>query len=200
MSFNRCDHDTGAYRHNIQASVQPGYYSLGTPPVSCKPCYPATPHIRLQHSGNSVETKRFLIDIDSELQGITRKKSHDPNFMYKPGDHHNKNILHFPDCEISTDDTRMSNPPCTLRSTGWNRFEELCLDPQHNIEIPFAHNVNNRLIAKDNHRPVIPRPIDVDPSLPEGGDLPCEETHSVCANSTGAPSVHWRKCKEIQGY
>ena len=46
--------------------------------------------------------------------------------------------------------------------------------------MPFDHNINNRLVAKDNHRPCIPKPIDVNHSLPQGDDeLTCNNTIST---------------------
>ena len=56
------------------------------------------------------------------------------------------------------EDTRLSNPPCTLRGTGWNRWEWLCQDPQEELR-PFDFNISNRIAAKDAHRPCIPIPI-----------------------------------------
>jgi hypothetical protein len=63
-------------------------------------------------------------------------------------------------CFLPTEDTRLSNPPNTLRGTGINRFEWLCKNPQENVEAPFDYNINYRLIAKDNHRPQVVKPCD----------------------------------------
>ena len=110
------------------------------------------------------------------------------------------NLHHWKDCFIPAEDTRLSNPACNLRGTGWNRWEWLCLDPQDRIEIPFDYNISNRIIVKDNHRPCIPKPIDPIQSLPVGGELPCEPTGPTCSANTAPPSVHWRSCKDIKNY
>ena len=60
--------------------------------------------------------------------------------------------------------------------------------------IPFDHNINNRIIVKDNHRPIIPKPLDQTSALPVKPEpLPCEKIHKTCFNPTNPPSVKWRK-------
>jgi hypothetical protein len=72
----------------------------------------------------------------------------------------------------TTENTRLSNPSCNLRGTGWNRWEWLCQDPQERVEIPFDYNINNRLVVRDNHRPLIPKPLDQSAALPKPTDEP----------------------------
>ena len=109
-------------------------------------------------------------------------------------------LKHFKDCMFVTEPTRLSNAPCTLRGTGWNRFEWLCNDPQERVTIPFDWNVNTKIIQKDNHRPCVPTPIDPTRVLPTGGNIPCLKTTSVCANYTLPASVQWNKCESIKQY
>lgn len=231
MSFNRLNYDTGAYKQDLNQSVGPGVYRLGEPSISCNPCYPYPPTVRLQKQGNSIDKSKFLIDVDSELLGLNKRQSKDPSKNYVPccpesvctsGEpcgqgvvgscksnkkklkrgqrYQDSNLRHFKDCFLPAEDTRLSNPACNLRGTGINRFEWLCLDPQERVEIPFDWNISNRIVVKDNHRPIIPKPIDPEPALPKGGELPCEPTGPVCAANTNPPSVHWRKCSEIKQY
>ena len=68
--------------------------------------------------------------------------------------------------------TRLSNPSCNLRGTGWNRWEWLCDNPQERVLMPFDTNISNRLVVKDNHRPVIPKLIDQTPILPSPSNEP----------------------------
>ena len=79
MSSNRLDYDVKAYQHAINESVGPGYYQLSRPAVSCKPCYSNNPEIRLQSSGGSVLKDTLLIDVDSDLMGLTRTNTKDPS-------------------------------------------------------------------------------------------------------------------------
>ena len=229
MSFNRLNYDTGAYSQELNQSVGPGVYKLDEPKISCQECYPYPPSIRLQSQGNSIDKTKFLIDVDSELLGLNRRKSKDPSKNYVPccpeslctsgqpcgqgviGNCKKKNLKngqrypddnlhHFKDCFIPAEDTRLSNPACNLRGTGWNRWEWLCNNPQERIEIPFDYNISNRIIVKDNHRPCIPNLIDPEQALPKGGDLPCVPTGPTCSVNTDTPSVHWRKCSQIKNY
>ena len=80
----RLDYDKEAYRQVLNQSVGPGVYRLGEPPISCEHCYPYPPTVRLQRQGDSISKNFPLIDVDSELMGITRKLSKDIKKQYKP--------------------------------------------------------------------------------------------------------------------
>ena len=251
MSFNRLNYDTCQYQQVLAESVGPGHYSLNTPPVSCKPCFPTDPSVRLQRSGGSIDTSRPLIDIDSELLNITRPRSKCPSRKWiprcphfdatgypcgqgvtntcracasaaasagggggggggdggalRPGekcpDQFSGNLTHWSDCNLSREDTRMSNPPCNLRGTGINRWEWLCMNPQDRIEMPFDHNISNRIVVKDNHRPCIPKPLStaVTPT-DSGATADCRFTSATCSVPTNPPSVRWQQCSVHQQY
>lgn len=226
MSFSKNIYDKESYKQSINQSVGPGIYTMATPPISCKPCYPYPPTVRLQRQGVSILKNKSLIDVDSELSGITRKLSKNINDQYLPscpdsvcesgevcgqgvagscngrkGERApDNNLLHMPDCFVPAEDTRLTNPPCNLRGTGWNRWEPLCKNPQERVEMPFDWNINNRIIVKDNHRPCIPNPIDASAALPRGGDLPCEQTSLTCASFTNPVSVNWQTESNIRDY
>lgn len=230
MSFTNLSYDKGAYTSVLNQSVGPGVYRLGEPNTNCgenSQCYPYPPTVRLQRQGDSISSNKLLIDVDSELLGITRKLSEDPNKQFQPqcvdkvcssgescgqgvtgqcsgmkpgqraGD---QNLKHWKDCYIPAEDTRLSNPSCNLRGTGWNRFEWLCQNPQARVEIPFDYNISNRIVVKDNHRPCIPTPVDPTQALPKGGELPCEPTQLTCAAFTQPNSVHWQTADNIGKY
>jgi len=205
MSFNRLNYDTCAYRQNLYQSVGPGEYKLTEPPNLNEPCFAESPQIRLQRQGVSVDTTKPLIDIDSELMNITRDASNCPSKKYIPDGsqcgkvNKQENLQHGKDCFFTVEDTRTSNPACNLRGTGWNRWEWLCLDPQDRVLIPFDYNISNRLVVKDNHRPCIPTPVDVNLSLPpDTGDISCGKTNNVCGVPTGPPSVHWQSAQNAK--
>lgn len=230
MSFTNLSYDDGAYIKYLSQTTGPGEYALGEPQIACDSCFPYAPTVRLQRSGDSINTNMGLIDVDSELLNITRKKSKDPNMLYKPscpntacssgepcgqgvvgkctglkqglryGDDKLKN---YKDCFFAREDTRLSNPSCNLRSTGWNRWEWLCQDPQERVEIPFDWNIDSKLMFKDNHRPCIPNPISSTPSLPPGGELPKQERtypYGVYSNYTSPVSVRWQNADVISNY
>ena len=209
MSFNRLNYDTCSYQHSLAESVGPGEYMLTEPPNVTSPCFAESPQIRLQRQGVSVTRDMPLIDVDSELMNLTRSASNCPSKKYIPNgeqcdesrklEEAKKNLVHGDNCYFTVEDTRLSNPACNLRGTGWNRWEWLCLNPQERVLMPFDHNINNRLVAKDNHRPCIPKPIDVNHSLPQGNDdLVCNNTISTCGVPTGPPSIHWQNARNAK--
>jgi hypothetical protein len=228
MSFNKAYYDEVANKQQLNESVGPGVYMLGKPNISCEPCYPYAPSVRLDRQGNSISSRQSLIDIDSELSNITRKLSRDPKDKYIPNcpnsmctsgevcgqgvvgncKEHNRgqrigdnDLLHFKDCFIPAEETRLSNPSCNLRSTGWNRWEWLCHDPQERVMMPFDWNISNRIVVKDNHRPIIPNPISQTLVLPKGtGQMPCETIENSCANPTMPNSTSWQTADVIRKY
>jgi len=203
MSFNRLNYDTCSYQHTLAESVGPGEYMLTEPPNVSQPCFPESPQIRLQRQGVSVAQNMPLIDVDSELMNLTRPATNCPSRKYVPdGNQCNENhkleeaknnLEHGQDCFFSVEDTRLSNPACNLRGTGWNRWEWLCLNPQERVLMPFDYNINNRLVVKDNHRPCIPKPLDVAQSLPPKSQEPkINNTIPTCGVPTGPTSIHWQ--------
>ena len=224
MSFNRLPYDTCSYKQVLAETTGPGVYQLSTPPNTCEPCHANDPYIRLQSQGASL-TRNNIIDVESDLQGTTRNLSDCPERKYIPSPNasklcgaqmgggvvcqqsaklcidHNTNPIKFNDCFHPTEDTKLSNPPCTLRGTGWNRWEWLYKDPQERVEIPYDFQINSRTLAKDNHRPCLPRPLDqfaVYPT-PKPGPI-CDKIAGVCAPPIGPPSVHWRSLNVISNY
>jgi hypothetical protein len=154
--------------------------------------------------GVSYDTNTPIVDTESELFNLTRVQSNDPNFKYLPycpncgectegipcgsgvvkGCHKcQPKLFHFPACDLKFEYTRISNPTCTLRETGKNRFQPICLNPQdpQRWEHPGEVGINYRMIAKDNHVPCIPYPLDPAPALPRGGDVPCELITPTCS-------------------
>jgi hypothetical protein len=222
MSFTRPRQDTCSYRQELSQTVGPGEYQLAKP-APCNPCFVNDPHIRMQRFGASLSKNTSLIDIDSEMIGINRKFSKCPELKYipkcnvsnfggaNPGGYSNVNngavdvdcnLMHFKEenCFEPVEDTRLSNPPATLRGTGINRWEWLCRNPQERVLLPFDTNINNRLVVRDNHRPCIPNPLDQTLVLPTPSEEPlCSGmTIPTCATPMGAPSVYWMSEERIK--
>lgn len=199
MSLNRLNYDTCSYKQVLTESIGPGDYQLTTPGIDCEDCFNTDPQIILQRSGSSVSNKQSMIDIDSELMNITRKNSNCSKDSFIPkfnknGDIDNSiEIKDFKQCDMPmTENTRLSNPSCNLRGTGWNRWEWLCQDPQEQINIPFDYNISNRLVVKDNHRPVIPIPMD------QTSALPIQNNEPIKININKAPAVPFNITPPLQ--
>ena len=206
MSLNRLRNDPCTYTHDLKQSLGSADYMLNEPNIECRTCFNPDPNFRMANqmrrsTGDSVCSS--LIDMDSELKNITRPATNCPRKKYLPG-MNSCTLQHFPDCEsrdfISKEDTRLSNPGCTLRCTGWNRWEWLCQNPQDKALASFDYNINNRTIVKDNHRPCVPT-LD-DPY----NAWPAENNKEVKYNGNcGEPvkenySAHWRNIRTYEKY
>ena len=84
MSFSNLNYDKEAYKQSLNQSVGPGVYRLAEPHASCEPCYPYPPTVRLQAQGDSHVRCMPLVDVDSELLGLTRKSTKDVSKQYNP--------------------------------------------------------------------------------------------------------------------
>ena len=60
-----------------------------------------------------------------------------------------KNLVNAPDLTLGVTYQRLYNPPCTLRATGWNRWDSLHHNPQDNFETPFDFFIPTRTQSKD---------------------------------------------------
>jgi hypothetical protein len=192
MSFNRLHYDTCESKQSIQQSIGPGNYVLDTPyNDGCDPCYESNPKIRIQQHGirQEIQGNPELVDIESNLFRLTLPESRCPSLKYNPSSSNqpvqSEHDLRSKRCTFPTEEPRLQNPPATLRCTGWDRWEFLDRNPQERVEIPFVWNTNYRLVAKDNHRPVIPRPLDQRKAFPIPQKEVCEPiTPSPCAVPT----------------
>ena len=115
----------------------------------------------------------------------------------------NNGLEHYDDCQnFVGESTRLSNPPCTLRGTGWNRWQWLCQNPQDRSIIPFNIELNTTIMAKDDHRPCIPQPLDQrnswptteynNPNVVMYNDQ--ETTYDVKDNFVINGEQNWRNC------
>jgi hypothetical protein len=194
MSYSRLPYDTCAYKHRLTESIGPGEYMLDRNNF-CEPCFVPDPSINVQRYGASLCGKE-LIDVDSELLGLNYKASKCPEKAYLPSDKRFCNEVKLRECnDLRAENTRLSNPPCTLRCTGVNRFEFPCQDPQANVDRLFEWNINNRLVVKDNHRPCIPKPISQTMALPSHAD---QEPPKFCGLAGEVHPLHFRKCGEFK--
>lgn len=175
MSFERLNYDACSYEQKLKESIGPGMYQLGSPANDCTACsqdVPSDPYMRWQSWGPGFCSPGSTVDTSSELLGITRKASKCSSEQYLPGQAAPPGQCVArgrtgPECAVQTEPTRVSNPPCTLKGTGNNRWEWLCWNPQDRAIIPFEWNVSNRIVVKDNHAPCLPQPLDQTAALPK---------------------------------
>lgn len=202
-SLESLKYDQGTYKRDLEQSTAPLTYLLDPAAVNqCNPCrVPEAGFIG--KVGVSLTHQRPLVDVESELILNSFKGTKDPNQMHQPSCLNCKNcnegypcgggvvagcencqeeLYHLPMCELGTEYTRISNPICTSRGVGVNRFQPLCLNPQDENRWlhPSEVGISYRNVVKDNHVPCVPRPIDPTPLLPKGGRIPTCPRVNVC--------------------
>jgi hypothetical protein len=223
MAQSSLRQDSCSYMEQLRRSTGPGMYMLSTPANDCAPCgqdIPADPYLRVQAWGPGFCPVGENVDVGSELRGLNYRNSKCSTDQYLPSKYtaptpcRPSGTQGARSCMAPTEDTRLSNPPCTLRGTGWNRWEWLCEDPQERALIPFEWNTSYRIVAKDNHQPCIPKFIDESMFQPTvaaagavGGAVASKGPETIhdwkppagCgAAAPGTPYMPtWRSCKEI---
>lgn len=211
--------DACTYDEKLRRSVGPGMYMLTTPANDCGPeCnrdIPADPFVRYQGWGPGSCAPGSAVDDGNELLGLNYKASKCSADAYAPGKYPSKGVCAAKGksdpraCTAPTEPTRISNPPCTLRGTGWNRWEWLCYDPQERALIPFEWNVSYRTVVKDNHTPILEEPLDQSVFIPSAGKDPITRTNKnqmqwtppkgCGASAPGNPfQASWRTVEEFQ--
>jgi len=217
MSKASLRQDACSYEEQLKRSIGPGMYMLSTPPNDCSDCgrdVPNDPHIRWQNWGPGFCEFGATVDVGSELRGLNYKNTLCAKEQYYPGKYTPPmegvcaaaGKQDARKCMAPTESTRLSNPPCTLRSTGWNRWEWLCYDPQDKAVVPFDYLVSNRIMFKDNHKPCVPTPVDESPLLPTANTIDQEKMfqswkppQGCGASAPGNPNqVSWRSCGELK--
>jgi len=212
-AMNRLMFDGPTYAAQLKQSVGPGQYVLSAYVAPhCEPCTQTDPEVSAGFGlgvGDCRETA--LVDVESDLQNIGRKWTRAPSGQYR-GDGSAPATCassRAPDCRgIATVNTRLANPPCTLRGTGWNRWEWLCQDPQQHATtvLPFFANENTSLVLKDNHRPVLAKPI-APTALPPGNrnldaSIGAPQWIPTCKEAAGpvgeSPIMLWRSCSDVR--
>ena len=225
MAFSKNAYDLCSYKYQLAQEIGPGVYQLTRPDNQVIPVLPRDPRFIAQTSGVSISKNTSLIDIDSELIGISRNLSRCPDRKYMPDGNasfqcgaqtgkvrngcqpfdkvcvDNTEFLKFADNGLYSEDTRLSNPPCTLRGTGWNRWENLPMNPQERVLHEFDYEINTKILSKDNHRPCLPNPLDQYNVYPRPSNTPiCETLVSVQQVPTQPPSVSWQRESQIMLY
>jgi hypothetical protein len=172
----RLKYDNNSYQEQLERSVFPGAYQINTPYNDCNDCaqiVPNDPFIRYQNYGQTSCSMKKAIDDNSELYGLNYKNSKCNKDAYKPNTYIStgckpKTTEDIRTCSTPTESCRLSNPPCTLKETGINRFDPLCWNPQDKAIESFDRiGVNYRMVAKDNHIPLIEKPEKQDKFIPQ---------------------------------
>ena len=128
-------------------SLGPGYYFRNTVKTEGEPVFPWAPTTRIQKIGGSLLADTDIVDVDSELMGLNRKNSKDPNTHYKPDEEKIIKYINLEDGFFHQESTLLNNPPHLLRGQTKNRWESVFKDPQENILEPFNRLGENTYLS-----------------------------------------------------
>ena len=128
-------------------------YYANPPGINCPQSYPVNVTTRIQASGASYVEDTWKTDVESDLKNINRLSTRvkNNNIQHNPATNKFTNAPYTspPDETFPNLFNRLNNPPCTLRSTGWNRWEGLPHQPQLTFETPFDFFIPSRDIDKE---------------------------------------------------
>ena len=165
----RLSYDDCSYEEKLKRSIGPGLYNLNVPDNDCTDCAQdvnADPALRYQKYGPNTCTFSTAVDDSSELRGLNYKNSKCNTKTYLPNIYVKKactidNNDNARNCFAPQESTRLSHPSNTLKGTGINRFQWLFNNPQDFALEQFDRiPTNYRMVAKDNHVPLIEKPLD----------------------------------------
>jgi hypothetical protein len=164
-SMTRIRHDTSKMVENNEISTGVGRWSLEAPNSYGNGVYVPDYTTRLQKWGASHDMSSTKTDVESDLRNLGRPTVRAVCGQYDP----TKDVrvlTPMPEASFPQSDARQFDPPCTLRGSGFNRWEWLCQNPQENVMIPFEWAVDSRHAAKDDFVLAGCRPMVRDSSLP----------------------------------
>jgi hypothetical protein len=114
--------------------------------------FPVESTTRIQKQGDSWPQAQWRTDVETDLKGINRfgNRVRCDEKLYNPDTNHINTIPleHAQDGTFPQNFNRLHNPPCTLRTTGWNRWQPLFHNPQETFEQPFDYFIPSRDVDK----------------------------------------------------
>jgi len=147
---------------DARISTYAGRYAF-VPFRNCPTSFPVDSTTRLQESGASWVSGKWKTEVESDLKGIgrppTRWRTDQLHYDPRTNAMNNSGLTNAPDESQPLNFNRLTNPPCTLRTTGWNRWQPLFHDPQATFETPFDHFIPSRDIDKQRCRTTMTSPL-----------------------------------------
>jgi hypothetical protein len=192
MAFTRFKYDNCRTKKSLQQSTDPGRWILNVPGNGNNPCYMEDPQIIPQKWGANLRTN--TINLESDLRGVNRNLSRDclGKNEYQKYDVPNQ-AIQYPTCsQLTTEQSRATNPAWWYRDLEQNNFEYPPLNPQVNVCVPFQSNLNTRILEKDYFTPkrdcvldqtknMLPTSYNLIRGNYVGGPTSCTQTNS-CQN------------------
>lgn len=178
-------------------STYAGRYALNMPSLNCPTTFQTDPALRIQKNGDSWPTGMWRTDVESSLRGVDRFSSRVrcDAVLYNPVSNPvtNTPLENAPDEYFHTVYGRLEDPACTLRGTGWNRFEWLHHNPQETFETPFDFFIPSRWLDAEKmqtHAPWGHRTVGVHLAPPMGQSGMVQPEPSGCAGPGGQRALY----------
>jgi len=153
MAFTRFKYDDCRTKKSLQQATDPGRWILNVPGNGANPCYMEDPQIIVQKWGGNLRTN--TINLESDLKGVNRHLSRDclGKDEYQRYDVPNQ-AIQYPTCSnLTTEQSRATNPAWWYRDLEQNNFDYPPLNPQANVCLPFQNNLSTRILEKDYFTP-----------------------------------------------
>ena len=131
-------------------------YYLGKPNHQCDVSFPVEATTRIQFAGDSFPQGKWRTDVESDLKNInrlgTRVRSDAHQYNPATNEFNHTTYTAAPDSSIPMGFNKLTNPPCTLRATGWNRWIDKPHQAQATFETPFDFLIPSRDLDKERCR------------------------------------------------
>jgi hypothetical protein len=155
MAFTRFHDDPHRIKKQSDISTFAGRYHLNTPGPGADLPFFADPHVRLERWGANTMTN--TVNLESDLFGLSRRLNRDVVDINDYKQHRaSSNMPSYADKPEFVEESRASHPAWMYRDLEHSRWEKPWLNPLANLEKKFSHNIQTRILEKDNFIPTIP--------------------------------------------
>lgn len=155
QAFTRNRYDDFHQVDDNRISTYASRYVLNPPAMNCPTTFPANATVRIQKSGDSWVRGQWRTDVESDLRGIgrlgTRVRCDEAQYNPTTNTMNQLGTQNAPDQVVPMTFARLVDPPCTLRATGWNRWQPLFHNPQETFETPFDFFIPSRDLDKERY-------------------------------------------------
>lgn len=150
-ALTRYRHDAGKMREHNEISTGPGRWALNPPNAYGNAAFVPTVTTINQKWGAAHDMTSTKTDVESDLKNLGRPTVRTTCGQYQPeqGAAIASRLTAMPEVAFPQTSSHLADPPCTLRSTGVNRWEWLPENPQQNVMVPFPYLVDTRHESKD---------------------------------------------------
>jgi hypothetical protein len=152
MACSRYHSDINRIEKRNAISTFAGRYALDTPGPGADAPFIADPHMRATKWGANFCNN--MMDLNSDLRGLTRPLNRDlPDYNNYVKHSVKPNHISYDERNYITDESRATLPAWTFRDVEINRWETPILNPLDQLEKPFHHNLNTRVLERDHFVP-----------------------------------------------